>query len=65
MNQWVHFDLVDMVSLAPKYSHNHEISVVLGFHPPSQETPYLCGEECFRHLLRRDVALCAGRMTAP
>ena len=34
-------------------------------HPPSQETPYLCGEECFRHPLRRDVALNARRMTMP
>jgi hypothetical protein len=35
------------------------------FHPPPQETPHLCGEECRRHPLRRDVALQAGRMTAP
>jgi hypothetical protein len=39
-----------------------EISLL---HPPSQETPRLCGEECCYHLLRRDVALHARRMTTP
>jgi hypothetical protein len=29
-------------------------------HPPPQETPYWCGEECYHHPLRRDVALHAG-----
>jgi hypothetical protein len=34
-------------------------------HPPSQDTPHLCGEECYCYPLRRDVALHARRMTTP
>jgi len=37
----------------------------LSLHPPSQETPHLCGEECYYHPLQREVVPHARRMTTP